>query len=136
MAITYAVENIMTRDLVTVNAETGLSDAVRLMVDKGIGSVLVEKGGKLVGILTERDVLRRFCRDPGCSSDKVEEVMSSPLVTIDGRASIGQAADMMAEKKIRRLLVDLDGGIAGIVTERDVMRSTLYVFKTLSDAAI
>jgi CBS domain-containing protein len=62
--------------------------------------------------------------------------MSRPLISIDGQAAIGRAADLMAGKKVRRLLVTLDGEIRGIVTERDILRSTLYVFKTLSDAAI
>ena len=51
-------------------------------------------------------------------------------------AAIGQAADLMADKKIRRLLVTEGGKIQGIVTERDLMRATLDVFKTLSEASI
>jgi CBS domain-containing protein len=66
----------------------------------------------------------------------VEEVMSHPLITIDGHSAIGKAADLMAERRVRRLLVTLDGSIRGIVTERDIMRATLYVFKTLADAAL
>jgi len=67
---------------------------------------------------------------------KAGEVMSSPVVTIDGSAAIGQAADLMADKRIRRLLVTEEGEIQGIITERDVMRATLDVFKTLSEAFV
>ncbi len=136
MAVTYAVENIMSENLVTVDEQDSLSDAMRLMVERDIGSVIATRGEELVGILTERDVLKRFCFDATCAKARVEEVMSSPLVTIDGHAAIGQAADLMAQKKVRRLLVILDDRVRGIVTERDVMRATLYVFKTLADATV
>jgi CBS domain-containing protein len=136
MAVTYAVENIMSENLVSVDVGSNLIDAVRVMVEKEIGSVLVSQGREIVGILTERDVLKRFCLDARCAEIPVAEVMSRPLISIDGQAAIGRAADLMAGKKVRRLLVTLDGEIRGIVTERDILRSTLYVFKTLSDAAI
>ena len=136
MAVTYAVENLMSESLVSVKVGSSLSDAVRAMVEKEIGSVLISRGREVVGILTERDVLKRFCLEPQCGEISVDEVMTSPLISIDGHASIGRAADLMAGKKIRRLLVTVDGEIRGIVTERDILRSTLYVFKTLSDAAI
>jgi len=136
MAVTYAVENIMSENLVSVDVGSNLSDAVRVMVEKEIGSVLVSQGREIVGILTERDVLKRFCLDARCAEIPVAEVMSRPLISIEGQAAIGRAADLMAGKKIRRLLVTVDGEIRGIVTERDILRSTLYVFKTLSDAAI
>jgi len=136
MAVTYAVENIMSGNIVTVEVEDSLSNAMRIMVEKEIGSVVATRDGEMVGILTERDVLKKFCFDSTCATARVEEVMSSPLISVDGHSAIGEAADLMAEKKVRRLLVTLDGNIRGIVTERDVMRATLYVFKTLADAAL
>ncbi len=136
MAVTYAVENIMSENLVTIDVQASLSDAMRLMVEKDIGSVVATREGEMAGILTERDVLKKFCFDSSCATARVEEVMSSPLITIEGHAAIGQAADQMAGKKVRRLLVTLDGGIRGIITERDVMRATLYVFKTLADGTV
>lgn len=136
MAVTYAVENIMSDNVVTVGSHASLNEAVRLMVERDIGSVIVTRDGEMVGILTERDVLKKFCIDTGCAAAPVEEVMSRPLITIEGHAAVGQAADLMAEKKVRRLLVTLEGRVRGIITERDVMRATLYVFKTLADATV
>jgi len=136
MAVTYAIENIMSENIVTVDVEDSLSHAMRIMVEKGIGSVVATRDRETIGILTERDVLKKFCFDSTCATARVEEVMSSPLITIEGHAAIGEAADLMAEKKVRRLLVTLDGSIRGILTERDVMRATLYVFKTLADATL
>lgn len=136
MAVTYAVENIMSSNIVTVDSRASLSEAVRLMVEKDIGSVIAVRDGEMQGILTERDVLRRLCSDNNFADAVVVDAMSSPLITIEDSAAIGKAADLMARKKIRRLLVTHEGGIKGIVTERDVIRATLYVFKTLADATV
>lgn len=136
MKVTYVVRNIMTRDIVSVENTASVSDAMRLMIEKNIGSVAVTQDRKVVGILTERDMLKKCCPRADCAAKKVRDVMSSPVITIDGGAALGQAADLMAEKKIRRLLVTEKGEIQGIITERDLMRATLDVFKTLSDAFI
>jgi len=136
MRVTYAVKNSMTKDIVSMESAASVNAAMNLMAQKNIGSVLVTRDGEMVGILTERDVLLKCCPDNQCSTMKIGDIMSSPLITIDGDAAIGEAADLMAEKKIRRLLVTMHGKIQGIITERDVMRATLDVFKTLSEAII
>jgi CBS domain-containing protein len=134
MQITYAVRNFMTETIVTVASESPLLEAMRRMVDNEIGSVAVVRDGVIVGILTERDVLKNLVADPAAAGRSVGKTMSSPVVTIDGGAALGQVADLMAARKIRRLMVTEDDRIRGIVTERDVMRATLDVFNKLSDA--
>jgi len=134
MRVGYAVSSIMTREIVGVETDAPLTDAIRTMVEKNIGSVLATRKGAMVGIVTERDILRKLITADEYVTLKVGDVMSSPLVTIDGRAAIGEAADLMTGKRIRRLLVTQDGEIRGIITERDIMRATLDVFGKLSDA--
>ena len=134
MRVGYALRNMMTAVIITLDAEASLGEAMRLMVEKDIGSVVVTRENKMVGIITERDVVKKICVDHECALMKVADVMSSPLVTIDGGATLGEAADKMAIKKIRRLLVTEEGEIAGLVTERDIMRATLDVFRKLSNA--
>jgi CBS domain-containing protein len=136
MKVTYAVKNIMTTDIVSVESDVIVHEALILMTDRNIGSVVVTESRKMVGILTERDVLKKCCPNQQCTVMKAADIMSSPLITIDGDAAIGQAADLMASKKIRRLLVTRGGKIEGIVTERDVMRGTLDVFKTLAESVV
>ena len=136
MKVGYAVDSIMTKDIVTVGADAPLTHAIKTMVEKNIGSVLVTEEGSMVGIVTERDILRRLGRESPYTTLRVEDVMSSPLFTIEGDAAIGEAADRMAEKNIRRLLVTEKGEIRGIITERDIIRATLDVFRKLSDAWI
>ena len=136
MGVTYAVGNIMTEKIICLDRSARVADAMRLMVDKEIGSVLVTQGTEMIGIVTERDVLKRLCEDPQGSEASIGDVMSNPLITIDWNAAIGLAADKMSEKRIRRLLVTENKKIRGIVTERDLMRATIDVFKKLSDAWI
>jgi signal-transduction protein with cAMP-binding, CBS, and nucleotidyltransferase domain len=134
MKVTYAVGNIMTEKIVSVNARDRLAVAMKTMVERNIGSVVVTDQRDKVGIVTERDVLRCFCDDVQAADRPVEAIMSRPLITVDTSTSIGEAADRMAAKKVRRLLVTRDGSICGLVTERDLMRATLDVFIKLRDA--
>jgi CBS domain-containing protein len=134
MKVTYAVGNIMTEKIVSVNARDRLAVAMKTMVERNIGSVVVTDQRDMVGIVTERDVLRCFCDDVQAADRPVEVIMSRPLITVDTSTSIGEAADRMAAKKVRRLLVTRDGRICGLVTERDLMRATLDVFIKLRDA--
>ena len=134
MKVTYAISNIMSQQIVSVDVGATLGDAMQQMVDNEIGSVVVTREDEITGILTERDVLKCFCTDPQAAAQQAGDVMSHPPVTIDETAAIGQAADLMAEKKIRRLLVTTNGIVCGVVTERDLMRATLDDINKLSDA--
>jgi CBS domain-containing protein len=132
MKVTYAVKDIMAKKIVTVESTVDVGDAIKLMAERNIGSVVVTRDGEMVGILTERDVLKK-CYAPGqYTAMKAGEVMSEPLITIRGDAAIGDAADLMAEKNARRLLVTENDKIQGIISQRDVMEATQYVFKVLS----
>lgn len=132
MKVTYAVKDIMAKKIVSVESTVNVGDAIKLMADRNIGSVVVTRDGEMVGILTERDVLKK-CYAPGqYTAMKAGEVMSEPLITIRGDAAIGDAADLMAEKNARRLLVTENDKIQGIISQRDVMEATQYVFKVLS----
>ena len=132
MKVTYAVKDIMAKKIVSVESTVNVGDAIKLMAERNIGSVVVTRDGEMVGILTERDVLKK-CYAPGqYTAMKAGEVMSQPLITIRGDAAIGDAADLMAEKNARRLLVTENDKIQGIISQRDVMEATQYVFKVLS----
>lgn len=134
MRVGYAVSSFMTEDILCVEADASLVDAIRTMVENNVGSVIATRKGAMVGIVTERDILRKLAEAAEYKTLKVGDVMSSPLVTIDGNAAIGEAADLITEKGIRRLLVTIDGEIRGIITERDIIGATLDVFGKLSDA--
>ena len=116
---------IARRDLVTVDQEGTVLEAAKLMVQNARGSVLATASGKPVGILTERDILKKVVAksmDPG--KTKVKEVMTSPPVTIDYDRPLREAIDLMVRKGLRRMLVTQDGEIVGIFTMRDIVKQT------------
>jgi len=136
MPIVTKVRDVMNRKLISVDVKASVRDAVNRMIEKDIGSVVVTREGKPVGILTERDVLkkvistRRGPMDP--SLIKAEDVMTTPLITIDAEASLGEASMLMVKNNIRRLLVTEDGNIVGIFTNKDLLKGTLGAFMVLS----
>lgn len=140
MPIVYAVNHAMSKPLITVDVDTLAHEAIKLMVEKNIGAVVVTEKGEPAGIITERDILKKCCiyletvseLPPSCIRVQVGEIMSKPLVTVDGDTPTGKASEIMTEKNIRRLLVTEKEKIVGIVTQKDLMRATLEVSHALS----
>ena len=136
MVITLTVRSIANPKLVSLNGQESVKDAADLMAKHDIGSVLVTQSGKYVGIVTERDLVRKVTQkalDP--TSVSLKDIMSEPLITIDANAGLGEATALMASRKIRRLLaVDDDGNFLGIFTQRDLQEKILDVFRGLSES--
>jgi len=91
----------------------------------------VTEGNEPIGIITERDVLRKCCRDASCEGVKLRQIMSKPLIVVDASTPIGVAVENMLERRIRRLLVTERGKVIGIVTQKDLMRGTLDAFEAM-----
>jgi len=132
--VVYAVRHVTSKPLITIDGETSAQDAIKLMVEKNIGALVVTEKGKLVGIVTERDILKKCCPEASCEEVKVREIMSKPLVTVDAETPIGVAVETMTNKKIRRLLVTEGKKIVGIVTQKDLMKGTLEAFRAMDSA--
>lgn len=116
------VGEVMTREVATVLAEDPVDEAVRVMVERDIGSVVVVEGERPVGMLTERDLLRRLRRDTELLRRPVGEVMSSPVVTVAPGAEMIEAFDLMNQHGIRRLPVVETDRLVGVVADRDLLR--------------
>jgi CBS domain-containing protein len=118
------VDEIMSRSLLTVDVATTLTDAARQMDRRAVGAVLVFSGERLVGILTERDVLRAVAAGQ-TESSTVGDWMTRDPETIEPSDRAGHAASIMIHGGFRHLPV-LDGGKAvGIVSIRDLVRVVL-----------
>lgn len=114
----------MTRDLLTVGPEERLGLAAQRMAGRGVGAVLVMEGEQLVGILTERDMLRAVAQ--GFREEaKVAEWMTRHPETIEATDSTDHAAALMIHGGFRHLPVLEEGSVAGIVSIRDLMRVAL-----------
>jgi len=117
----------MSTKLVMVKATDPVGKALRAMVRRKMGSVIVVEKGKPVGILTERDISRRVAKTQSLRGLIVKKVMSRPLVTIGPSLDVWEAVEQMVRKDIRRLVVVDGDKLVGMVTEKDILRWVLTV---------
>jgi signal-transduction protein with cAMP-binding, CBS, and nucleotidyltransferase domain len=117
------VKELMSENIVSVDSNATIIEAAKVMSEKGVSSVVVKSKGELVGIITDRDVLTRVVsKGADASKVKVGDVMSSPLLAIDENASVDDAAKIMGEHKVRRLVVESGGKKVGVIAESDMIR--------------
>jgi CBS domain-containing protein len=118
----HVVSDVMTRQVVYLPAETTIDEAARAMRDRDIGDVVVTEGPTLAGVVTDRDIVVRAIadrRDP--RSTPIGTITSRDMVMIQQDMSTGEAAAMMRDRAVRRLLVcDQDRQLVGIVTIGDL----------------
>jgi CBS domain-containing protein len=113
------ISAIMTRAAVTDRPDDDLAAAARRMWEQQTGSLLVLEGEDLMGIITERDVLRAVATGTPLDTP-VSEVMSKELITVEPGTSLREAARIMTERWIRHLPVLEAGRLVGVVSQRDL----------------
>ncbi len=111
----------MTKAIISVPGETTVFQVAKMMEQGGIGAVLVKKDSNLHGIITDRDYATKIVSNNMPSDTSVEQVMSSPLITINFDETISAAAERMTNKKIRKLAVTDNGNIVGLITSTDLV---------------
>ena len=123
-----SVSEIMSeKEIVTIVANTGKSaqDVAQIMVKKKVGSVIIiDQKSHPIGIITERDMVKRVClKDVAASRIKLEEIMSAPLITIMSYDSIDTASQVMVKNSIKRVVVlEEDNRIVGLLSVTDINR--------------
>ncbi|RMH04617.1 MAG: CBS domain-containing protein [Nitrospirae bacterium] len=127
------LKQVMTSRLKSIGIDQSIAQAAASMRDARIGSLLVEKDGQYVGIITETDIVRKAVADrKDLDTMTVESIMSSQMVTIESNRSVRDAHDMMGDLGIRHLVVTEAGKIVGLVSARDL----LVYFKSVSEPKI
>ncbi|GFK95056.1 putative signaling protein [Fundidesulfovibrio magnetotacticus] len=117
------IEAIMVREVATLDTGESLAAALELMVRGPYSCVLALRDGEAAGIVTERDMVGFLARGVDLSGVILERVMSSPVVTAHRDTPVHQAAALMSERGIRRLVVvDSDGRLAGMLTQSDIVK--------------
>ncbi len=131
------VEDIMIETVITVEATATVMKAVKLMNKNEIGCLVVTKHGRAVGILTERDLLKRVLgKSMNPSRTKVGKIMTKPLIAGYSDMDLEDATRLMFDKKIKKLPVVDDGRLKGLITLTDVARfqpQMIKILKKLSD---
>lgn len=117
------VEDVMTRTVVTLSSSATAVEAAQLMRKKRIGCLVVVKGERPVGIITERDLTYRVIAEGGSVEVQIDKVMTKEIKTIEKQATVKDAAKFMAAHMIRRLPVVENKKLVGIVTMDDIIGS-------------
>lgn len=121
---TRAIREVMTPDPTTVEPGTSAQDAARKMKSEDVGSLPIVDGGRLVGMITDRDLALRLVAEGSSADTPVGELGSRELVTIDPQQDLGEAARLMSEHQLRRLPVcEEDGKLVGILAQADVAQA-------------
>ena len=110
-------------DMLTIDADASVFEAVKQMVEASVGSLLVTEGGEITGIVTERDYLRRAALEGRTDKETaVREIMSSPLLVATPETTVDECMALMTDRRIRHLPVAEDGKVVGLVSIGDLVK--------------
>jgi CBS domain-containing protein len=131
------VEDVMVEGVVTIDAEATVMKAVQLMNENEIGCLVVMRRGKAVGIITERDLLKRvIAKSKNPKKTRVREIMTKPLIAGQPEMDLEEATRLMFKMKIKKLpVVESRGQLLGLITLTDVARfqpQMIRILKKLS----
>ena len=133
MVVSLSVRNII-RPIVSLDRNSNTMEGANKMMEENIGSIVVSDSGNYVGIVTERDLVKKVIalgKDPNRTT--LGEIMTSPLVTIEADRGLGEATSLMLQRGIRRLVAVDKGKILGIFTQRDLQQKVDEVFRSLAE---
>lgn len=129
--MTETIRSILKRkgpDVWSLGPQTSVYDAIALMSEKGVGALVVVREGKLVGILSERDYARKVVLKGKASREtRVEEIMSSPVITVTPEHTIDECMRIVTLNRIRHLPVLEHGRLVGVVSIGDLVRELVHV---------
>ncbi len=120
MAHTF-VRDVMITNIASLDSSSMIKDAAKLMEEKNIGCIIVNQQNSPVGILTERDFVRRIAAKEKSLTSSLDEVMSSPLISIGPDETVWEAAESMKVNNIHKLPVIEDSKVIGIITTTDLV---------------
>ncbi len=134
MRISLKVRDVMDDKVFFISESASCRDAIKMMVEKGVWSLVVERDGLPVGVVTERDILKKVvAKDKRLDGVEVGEIMSSPIITVSPDEPVGKAMELMVQNDIRRVYVVEEGRIIGRVTQTTAFKKILDVLLLLSD---
>jgi len=115
------IENIMKKDIKTVDYNETIKSACEKFKDNWIGCLIVTDNDSIVGIVTERDVIQRtICNDKDPKVSKINEIMTKEVISIDQNETVDQAVEKLKENNIKKLPVTSNTDLVGIITLTDI----------------
>lgn len=125
--LSQTIKQLMSTHCVTATLQDNIYELAVLMKQHDIGFIPIVDGNKLIGVVTDRDLVTRGYADKHSGSSAVETVMTTAVDTISSNASVDEAVSKMATNKIRRLPVVDDGNLVGILALGDLAVREIYV---------
>ncbi len=126
-AKTITIGDVMTKSVISVDAALTINETAKMMEDAKVGAVIVMEDNVPVGIVTDRDFAIKIAAHAYQITTPIKQIMSSPLFSINSDESVRIAADLMHERKIRKLPVIDDGNVVGIITATDIVNLPLRI---------
>lgn len=118
------IRDFMTKELKYTDVNNFLMDCVPIMAKANISSILIMDQGRMIGVITERDIVRNIVvGENNFMSLKNKDVMSSPLITIDENSTVKDAAHTMAKRNIKRIIVTSNNTVTGILSQTDIVNN-------------
>ena len=114
------------RQIISIGPDASVFDAIKLMADKGVGSLMVMTDDELQGIITERDYARKvIIKNRASESTRVAEIMTTELMTATSEQTVNECMEVMSERRIRHLPVVEDGKVIGMISMRDLVQAII-----------
>jgi CBS domain-containing protein len=121
MAHTF-VKDAMRKTVISIDSAMTVKDAATMMDDTNVGCVIITKGNAPLGILTERDFVKRIVSKEKSFSTPLADVMSFPLITAKPEDTVWEVAEIMKKNKIHKVPVEDNGKLVGIITASDLVK--------------
>ena len=116
------VKDVMRKNVISIDSSMTVKDAAIMMADTNVGCVVITRGNAPIGILTERDFVKRIVSEERELSTPLADVMSFPLIAVDSGDTVWEAAEIMKRNKIHKAPVEDQGKLVGIITATDIVK--------------
>lgn len=120
MVINLKIEHIMSKDLIIMDINSSIYDIALQMKEKDIGFIPISNNNTIVGVLTDRDIVVKILAN---KDDKIESYRNKDLIKININSSIEDAVKLMGNKKIKRLLVENNNKLVGVLSLSDILNN-------------
>lgn len=128
------VSEVMNKTVIVMDINSDIPAIAREMINRAAGSVIITENGKAMGIITERDLVRGIIKEDKKPSEvKANELLSTPLLTIEPGKSIVEASEIMLKANIKRLPVLENGMVIGVISNTDILMVTPGLNTILKD---
>lgn len=135
--LSLKVADVMVREVITIDENSTVREAAEVMNKFEIGCLIAVRKGKAVGIITERDLLKRVVAEAkDVNKTRVKDVMSSPLVVVEPEMDLEEAVKLMFQMKIKKLPVVEEKRLVGLVSLTDIARFQPQMIKILKQLAM